>query len=61
MAEVSEALTETELDDLAEKVRNTNEKSGREKANKLIKNKCFPRVLEIVMNSYNKTVKEDRR
>ena len=50
LAEVSNALTEEELDDLAIEVRSLD----RRKANSLIKDRCFSRIVGIVMNEYNK-------
>ena len=50
LAEVSNALTEEELDDLAIEVRSLD----RRQANSLIKERCFSRIVGIVMNEYNK-------
>ncbi len=50
LAEVSNALTDEELDDLAIEVRSLE----RKKANSLIKERCFSRIVDIVMNAYNK-------
>ncbi len=54
LAEVSNALSEEELDELSREVRALDRKN----ANSLIKARCFPRVLEIVMNEYNRTAQE---
>lgn len=50
LAEVSNALSEEELDELSREVRALD----RKKANSVIKARCFPRVMEIVMNEYNR-------
>ena len=55
LAEVSNALTEEELDDLAIEVRSLD----RRQANSLIKDRCFSRIVGIVMNEYNKAAYND--
>lgn len=50
LSEVSNALSDEELDDLAREIRGLD----RRKANSLIKARCFPRILEIVMKEYNR-------
>lgn len=49
LAEVSKALSDEELDELARDV----SKLDRRSANSLIKAKCFPKVLKIVMDEYS--------
>ena len=50
LAEVSNALSDEELNELSQEVIALD----RKKANSVIKVRCFPRVMEIVMNEYNR-------
>lgn len=50
LAEVSNALSEEELEELSREVRALD----RKKANSIIKARCFPKIMEIVMTEYNR-------